>query len=76
METIQRISKSKKWLFEGINEIDFNLKKIKGKSKGQVNAIRNENDEIILALPKSRKLVATTSYILNIWSVQKKWGDS
>ena len=48
-ETITKISKTKSWSFEKINEVDKPLASIikKKREKTQINKIRNENGEVI-----------------------------
>ena len=47
METIAKISKTKSWFFEKINEIDKSLARLIKKQRGKypINKIRNENGE-------------------------------
>ena len=47
-ETIAKINKAKRWLFEKINKIDKPLAILikKKREKNQINKIRNENGEI------------------------------
>ena len=47
-ETIAKVNKTKRWLFEKINKIDKPLVRLimKKREKNQVNRIRNENREI------------------------------
>ena len=47
-ETIAKINKAKRWVFEKINKIDKPLARLikKQREKNQINKIRNENEKI------------------------------
>ena len=56
-ETIAKISKTKSWFFEKINEIDKPIARLikKKREKTQINIIRNEKGEVSLKLVDGKK---------------------
>ena len=57
--TIEKINKTKTWLFEQINEIDKLLARLimKNKEKNQINKIKNENGEITTENTEIQKII-------------------
>jgi hypothetical protein len=73
---IQRISETKSWFFEKINNIDSPLANLtKMREKTQISKIRNSKGEIKQTPQKSRKSSETTlrTYILINLKILKKW---
>ena len=72
--TIQRINKSRSWLFEKINKVDKLITRLirKKREKTQTNKIKNERGEMTTDTTDIQRIVMN-NYIPRKWTTWAKW---